>query len=119
MGKVNVTGEIVNELLQAQAHIWIHIFSFINSMSLQCAIDLGIPDIIRNQGKPMIITDAQCYQGMQHLPVDVAGDTGNLGKTIANAFPRFVLIKQWILDDWSDDECVKILKRCKEAKRKG
>ena len=24
-------------------------------------------------------------------------------------------IKQWILHDWSDEECVKILQRCKEA----
>jgi len=28
--------------------------------------------------------------------------------------------KQWILHDWSDEECVKILKKCKEAiSRKG
>ncbi|KAK8999261.1 hypothetical protein V6N11_070437 [Hibiscus sabdariffa] len=25
------------------------------------------------------------------------------------------LIQQWILHDWNDDECVKILKRCKDA----
>ncbi|XP_039067284.1 probable O-methyltransferase 3 [Hibiscus syriacus] len=53
----NVNGEHVNELLQAQAHVWNHIFSFINSMSLQCAIDLGIPDIIQNHGKPMTVTE--------------------------------------------------------------
>ncbi|CAL0307709.1 unnamed protein product [Lupinus luteus] len=41
------------KLLQAQSHIWNHIFSFINSMSLKCAVDLGIPDIIHNYGKPM------------------------------------------------------------------
>ncbi|KAL7250647.1 hypothetical protein ACSBR1_012632 [Camellia fascicularis] len=23
--------------------------------------------------------------------------------------------KQWIMHDWSDEECIKILKRCKEA----
>ncbi|GMI70067.1 N-acetylserotonin O-methyltransferase [Hibiscus trionum] len=52
MDKVNV-----NELLEAQAHVWNHIFSFINSMSLKCAVDLGIPDIIHNHGKPMTVTD--------------------------------------------------------------
>ncbi|KAK1566714.1 hypothetical protein Q3G72_003283 [Acer saccharum] len=26
-----------------------------------------------------------------------------------------VKIKQWILHDWNDEECVKILKKCKEA----
>ncbi|KAL4387157.1 hypothetical protein GQ457_09G028110 [Hibiscus cannabinus] len=52
MDKVNV-----NELLQAQAHVWNHIFNFINSMSLKCAVDLGIPDIIHNHGKPMTVTE--------------------------------------------------------------
>ncbi|XWS63451.1 hypothetical protein CRYUN_Cryun06bG0098200 [Craigia yunnanensis] len=49
-------GEHDAEVLQAQAHVWNHIFNFINSMSLKCAIDLGIPDIIHNHGKPMTIS---------------------------------------------------------------
>nr|WKU83443.1 O-methyltransferase 7 [Hamelia patens] len=44
-----------DELLQAQAHIWNHIFNFINSMSLKCAIQLGIPDIIHKHGQPMTL----------------------------------------------------------------
>ncbi|KAK8987001.1 hypothetical protein V6N11_055318 [Hibiscus sabdariffa] len=52
MDKVNA-----NELLQAQAHVWNHIFNFINSMSLKCAVDLGIADIIQNHGKPMTVTE--------------------------------------------------------------
>ncbi|KAK8986965.1 hypothetical protein V6N11_055282 [Hibiscus sabdariffa] len=47
----------VNELLEAQAHVWNHIFSFINSMSLKCAVDLGIPDIIHNHGQPLTLTE--------------------------------------------------------------
>ncbi|KAJ7964118.1 O-methyltransferase [Quillaja saponaria] len=43
------------ELLQAQAHVWYQVFNFINSMSLKCAINLGIPDIINNHGKPMTL----------------------------------------------------------------
>ncbi|XP_038888483.1 trans-resveratrol di-O-methyltransferase-like isoform X2 [Benincasa hispida] len=39
-----------NDLLEAQAHIWNHIFDFINSMSLKCAIQLGIPDAIHRHG---------------------------------------------------------------------
>ncbi|KAF7833946.1 putative O-methyltransferase 3 [Senna tora] len=42
-----------SRLLHAQTHIWNHIFSFINSMSLKSAIDLGIPDIIHKHAKPM------------------------------------------------------------------
>ncbi|KAL7219306.1 hypothetical protein ACSBR2_012390 [Camellia fascicularis] len=41
------------ELLNSQAHIWNHIFNFINSMSLKCAIQLGIPDIIYKHGRAM------------------------------------------------------------------
>ncbi|GKU92967.1 hypothetical protein SLEP1_g6616 [Rubroshorea leprosula] len=50
-------GEQYTELLQAQAHVWNHIFNFINTMSLKCAVDLGIPDIIHNHGHPMTITE--------------------------------------------------------------
>ncbi|TYI07587.1 hypothetical protein ES332_A10G238100v1 [Gossypium tomentosum] len=57
MDMVNANGEHVNELFQAQAHVLNHIFNFINSMSRKCAIDLGIPDIIQNHGKPMTITE--------------------------------------------------------------
>ncbi|KAL7250646.1 hypothetical protein ACSBR1_012631 [Camellia fascicularis] len=41
------------ELLNSQAHIWNHIFNFISSMSLKCAIQLGIPDIIYKHGRAM------------------------------------------------------------------
>ncbi|KAK8992065.1 hypothetical protein V6N11_044957 [Hibiscus sabdariffa] len=234
----------LDELLEAQAHVWNHIFSFINSMSLKCAVDLGIADIIQNHGKPMtvpeliaalptlnptkapniyrlmrilvhsgfftqqkisdgvqedgyVLTNAsrlllkdnplsvtsflkfeldpiltkpwvflgtcnarlvssvlidKCkdsFEGLDSL-VDVGGGTGTVGKAIAHAFPHLnctvldlphvvaglqdsrylkyvggdtfedvpvadaVLLK-WILHDWNDDECMKILKRCKEA----
>nr|QWK65131.1 flavonoid O-methyltransferase 8 [Scutellaria baicalensis] len=46
-----------NELLDAQAHVWNHVFSFINSMSLKCAIQLGIPDAIHKHGKPMTLSE--------------------------------------------------------------
>ncbi|EEF44349.1 Chavicol O-methyltransferase, putative [Ricinus communis] len=42
-----------HELLQAQAHIWNHIFNFINSMSLKSAIQLGIPDAIHSHSRPI------------------------------------------------------------------
>ncbi|KAL0444220.1 UNVERIFIED_CONTAM: Chavicol O-methyltransferase [Sesamum latifolium] len=44
------------QLLHAQAHVWNHLFSFINSISLKCAIQLGIPDIIHNHGKPITVS---------------------------------------------------------------
>ncbi|XP_045831890.1 trans-resveratrol di-O-methyltransferase-like [Trifolium pratense] len=45
-----------SNLLKAQSHVWNHIFNFINSMSLKCVVDLGIPDIIHNYGKPMSLS---------------------------------------------------------------
>ncbi|KAJ6696751.1 hypothetical protein OIU85_003133 [Salix viminalis] len=45
------------DLLQAQAHVWNHIFNFINSMSLKCAVELGIPDLISNHEKPMTLSE--------------------------------------------------------------
>ncbi|KAJ4723240.1 O-methyltransferase [Melia azedarach] len=46
-----------SELLQAHAHVWNQIYNFINSMSLKCAVQLGIPDIISKHGKPMTLDE--------------------------------------------------------------
>ncbi|XP_011077108.1 chavicol O-methyltransferase-like [Sesamum indicum] len=45
------------QLLHAQAHVWNHLFSFISSMSLKCALELGIPDIIHNHAKPITLSE--------------------------------------------------------------
>ncbi|KAM3381528.1 hypothetical protein P3S68_007101 [Capsicum galapagoense] len=255
----NDIGEKTREVLAAQAHIWNHTFNFINSMSLKCAIQFGIPDIIHSHGRPMTLsnlvdalpinnnnakiqdcvyglmrilihagffiqenearipflqlqldpimmnpwhylskwfqnedstpfltahgkplyeyaekepkfsclfnedmaTDAQfvasvmtehckgVFEGLKSL-VDVGGGNGALTKAITDAFPqinftvfdlphiieglegcrnlRYVggdmfksipsadaILLKWILHNWNDEECIKILKRCKEA----
>ena len=45
-----INEESASEQLQAQAHVWNHIFNFINSMTLKCAVQLGIPDVIQKHG---------------------------------------------------------------------
>ncbi|XP_074293156.1 trans-resveratrol di-O-methyltransferase-like [Silene latifolia] len=45
------------ELLNAQTHIWTHIFSSFNSMALKSAIQLQIPDTIHKHGKPMTLRE--------------------------------------------------------------
>ncbi|KAF8043353.1 hypothetical protein BT93_A1634 [Corymbia citriodora subsp. variegata] len=45
------------ELLQAQAHVWNHVFSYITSWCLKCALQLGIPDLIHDHGRPMTLPD--------------------------------------------------------------
>ena len=44
------------ELLEAQALVWNSTCNFISSMSLKCAIELGIPDIIHNNGQPITLS---------------------------------------------------------------
>ncbi|KAM5578234.1 hypothetical protein ABKV19_008509 [Rosa sericea] len=183
-------GEHSNELLHAQAHIWNHIFSFINSMSLKSAIQLGIPDIINKHGCPMTLseltsalpihptkshsvyrlmrmlvhsgffakkklskTDEEGYTltdasqlllkdhplsltpfltaiadafphiectvlDLPHVVADLQGSK-NLKYTGGDMFeavpPADTVLLKWILHDWNDEECVKILKRSKEA----
>ncbi|KAM5578235.1 hypothetical protein ABKV19_008510 [Rosa sericea] len=51
------SGEHSTQLLQAQAHIWKHFFSFISSMTLKSAIELGIPDIIKKHGRPITLSE--------------------------------------------------------------
>lgn len=46
-------GQGTSELFQAQSHIYKHIFKFANSMSLGCAVELGIPDIIHAHNRPI------------------------------------------------------------------
>ena len=42
-----------NKPLGAQTHVLNQTFSFIKSMSLKCAIDLCIPDVVNKYGQPM------------------------------------------------------------------
>ncbi|CAN0896585.1 Probable O-methyltransferase 3 [Linum grandiflorum] len=41
-----MTVERAVELLEAQTKVWDHSFGYINTMAVQCAIELGIPDVI-------------------------------------------------------------------------
>ncbi|KAL1536165.1 Xanthohumol 4-O-methyltransferase [Salvia divinorum] len=55
MASMNVV-DSSQELLEAQAHLWNHIFSYINSMALKCALQLRIPEIIHKHGKPITLS---------------------------------------------------------------
>ncbi|PHT53531.1 8-hydroxyquercetin 8-O-methyltransferase [Capsicum baccatum] len=57
MALYNDVGDKIRAVMAAQAHIWNHTFNFINSMSLKCAIQLGIPDIIHSHGHAMTLSD--------------------------------------------------------------
>ena len=57
MDSTNLTRTQTKELLEAQAHIWCHNYSFQNSTALRCAVQLGIPDAIQKHGKPITLTE--------------------------------------------------------------
>ncbi|KAM0071770.1 putative O-methyltransferase domain, plant methyltransferase dimerization [Helianthus debilis subsp. tardiflorus] len=56
-----------NELFEAQAHIYKHVLNYATSMSLGCALELGIPDIVHNHGKPFTIQE---LISQLNLPID-------------------------------------------------
>ncbi|XP_051135139.1 chavicol O-methyltransferase-like [Andrographis paniculata] len=55
MAKVNGNAKLgtTEEMLQAQARMWKDTFSFVYTMAINCAVELGIPDIVHRYGRPM------------------------------------------------------------------
>ncbi|KAI3896752.1 hypothetical protein MKW98_009605, partial [Papaver atlanticum] len=45
------------ERLKGQAEIWEHMFGFVDSMALKCAVELGIPDIVNSHGRPVTMSE--------------------------------------------------------------
>uniref|UniRef100_A0A0D9WJZ4 O-methyltransferase domain-containing protein n=1 Tax=Leersia perrieri TaxID=77586 RepID=A0A0D9WJZ4_9ORYZ len=52
--------------------------------------------------------NGEVFEGIGSL-IDVGGGLGAAAQVVSDAFP------EWVLHDWSDDECVKIIKNCKKA----
>ncbi|EEC71495.1 hypothetical protein OsI_03767 [Oryza sativa Indica Group] len=46
-----------DELLRAQAELWNHIFAYTKSMSLRCAVELGIPDAVHRRGGAVTVPE--------------------------------------------------------------
>ncbi|KAL2925910.1 putative O-methyltransferase 3 [Bienertia sinuspersici] len=57
MDPININNASAEELLNAHAHLWNHMYSYLNSMALRCAIQLGISDAIHKQGKAMTLSE--------------------------------------------------------------
>ncbi|WCJ27109.1 Pluviatolide O-methyltransferase [Euphorbia peplus] len=47
----------IDELFQAQSHIYKHMYLYMESMALKCAVQLGIPDIIHKHQNPVNLLD--------------------------------------------------------------
>lgn len=70
MEKKERQAEEEDELLQAvHAQLWTQVFSFANSQTLRCAVELHIPDIIHAHAGPMTLSDLA-----SHLPLPSSPD---------------------------------------------
>ncbi|KAJ0986729.1 hypothetical protein J5N97_005085 [Dioscorea zingiberensis] len=50
-------GRSATEFMQARTHIWNHMLRYLDSSSLKCAVELGVPDAIHSHGGPMTISE--------------------------------------------------------------
>ncbi|KAJ1402109.1 Winged helix DNA-binding domain superfamily [Sesbania bispinosa] len=133
------------ELFQAQTHLYKYTYSFIASMCLKSAVHLGIPDIIYNHGQPITIPElvlalqidpaksGYVYRLMRLLvhagffattktkvvKDDEKEEVGNVkfvGGDMFQSIPSAdAILLKLVLHAYSDEECVKVLKKCREA----
>ncbi|KAI3844681.1 hypothetical protein MKW92_008255 [Papaver armeniacum] len=60
-----------DERLKGQVEIWEHMYAFVDSMALKCAVELGIPDIINSHGGPATISEI-----INNLPATTSSSSG-------------------------------------------
>nr|O22308.1 RecName: Full=Isoflavone-7-O-methyltransferase 6; AltName: Full=7-IOMT-6; AltName: Full=Isoflavone-O-methyltransferase 6 [Medicago sativa]AAC49926.1 7-O-methyltransferase [Medicago sativa] len=53
----SINGRKPSEIFKAQALLYKHIYAFIDSMSLKWAVEMNIPNIIQNHGKPISLSN--------------------------------------------------------------
>ncbi|KAK7290247.1 hypothetical protein RIF29_04524 [Crotalaria pallida] len=53
----NENGCEESELHNAQIHLYKHAYNYLSSMALKTAMELGIPDAIKNHGKPITLSE--------------------------------------------------------------
>ncbi|KAI4367244.1 hypothetical protein MLD38_023006 [Melastoma candidum] len=54
---------------------------------------------------PHVVADAPSWEGVEHVG-------GDMFKEVPKADAAFLM---WVLHDWSDDDCIHILRKCKDA----
>ncbi|XP_011039885.1 PREDICTED: (R,S)-reticuline 7-O-methyltransferase-like [Populus euphratica] len=107
-------------LLRGQVEVWQLMFGFAESMSLKCAIELGIADIINSLGGPVTLN--QIASGSLQFPLV---DIPYLARIMRFLVRKRVFTQHnpsdggetlyWVLHDWGDEYCVKILKNSRKA----
>ncbi|CAN1166388.1 Probable O-methyltransferase 3 [Linum perenne] len=65
--------ERATELLEAQTKLWSHSLGNIKSLVVQCAIELGIPDVIHSHGRSIKLADLTAELGISHAKAPFLG----------------------------------------------
>ncbi|CAN0913065.1 Trans-resveratrol di-O-methyltransferase [Linum grandiflorum] len=53
------------DLLDTEPQLWNHSFGYVKSMTVQCAVELGIPDVIQSHGRPITLVDLVAGLGIR------------------------------------------------------
>ncbi|XP_062083692.1 trans-resveratrol di-O-methyltransferase-like [Humulus lupulus] len=77
-------GSSSSELSQGQAHLYKHMLSYMSTMSLKCAVQLGIPDIINNNAQGQPITLPELVSALQ-LPPSKTGFVHRLMRLLVHS----------------------------------
>ncbi|CAN1166246.1 Probable O-methyltransferase 3 [Linum perenne] len=65
--------ERATELLEAQTKLWSHSLGNIKSLAVQCAIELGIPDVIHSHGGAIKLAELTAELGISHAKAPFLG----------------------------------------------
>ncbi|CAL0312072.1 unnamed protein product [Lupinus luteus] len=57
MASNSSNGSEETELYHAQIHLYKHVYNFVSSMALKSVMELGIADVIHNNGKPITLSE--------------------------------------------------------------
>ena len=54
--------------VHAQTQVWKHIYGFAESLTLKCAIELRVPNVLHKHGKPMTLSEIYSRRPHYTLP---------------------------------------------------
>ncbi|XP_039119647.1 trans-resveratrol di-O-methyltransferase-like [Dioscorea cayenensis subsp. rotundata] len=100
--------------IEARTHIWNHILRYLDSLSLKCAVEVGVPDAIHNHGNPMTLSEL--VQAL-HIPTSRAPFLQRIIRTLVNSGFFFSLTRKEL--DGSNEEEVYGLTTSSELLIKG
>ncbi|KAK3431289.1 hypothetical protein EUGRSUZ_E02638 [Eucalyptus grandis] len=111
------------EMFQAQSHLYSLTSIFVSSMSLKCAVQLGIPDVINDHKRPITLLElasalrihpskTTCLHRLMRVLVHLHIFAETLAPKHEGGGEEVAYL---MLHAWSDEDCVKVLRKCRES----